>query len=255
MLGGYLIAYLNLDKVIKIIRNEDEPKPVLIKAFKLTEVQAEAILNMRLRSLRKLEEMEIRREDKDLRDEEGHQGAARLRRRSNGTRSASRSARCARLSARRRRSASAARPSPMRPSTISRSDRGGVGRARADHGRDLRQGLDPRAEGPCRRPLGPRLQDRRRADDRLLRRDHVEMLVLFATNGNSTRSTSRSCRAGAAMASRSACSSTSSRTPTIVVAVRHQGGRKFLIASSEGQGFVVAGGRVRRPIPARASRC
>jgi topoisomerase-4 subunit A len=69
VLGGYLIAYLNIDKVIKIIRTEDEPKPALIKAFKLTEVQAEAILNMRLRSLRKLEEMEIRTEDKNLRAE------------------------------------------------------------------------------------------------------------------------------------------------------------------------------------------
>ncbi len=69
VLGGYLIAYLNLDKVIKIIRTEDEPKPVLMKTFKLTDVQAEAILNMRLRNLRKLEEMEIRKEDKDLRAE------------------------------------------------------------------------------------------------------------------------------------------------------------------------------------------
>ncbi|MGP8120534.1 MAG: DNA topoisomerase IV subunit A [Xanthobacteraceae bacterium] len=69
VLGGYLIAYLNLDKVIKIIRTEDEPKPVLIKTFTLTELQADSILNMRLRSLRKLEEMEIRREDKELRAE------------------------------------------------------------------------------------------------------------------------------------------------------------------------------------------
>ncbi|MET4295053.1 topoisomerase-4 subunit A [Bradyrhizobium sp. LB8.2] len=69
ILSGLLIAYLNIDEVIRIIRNEDEPKPALIKAFKLTEVQAEAILNMRLRSLRKLEEMEIRSEDKDLRKE------------------------------------------------------------------------------------------------------------------------------------------------------------------------------------------
>jgi topoisomerase-4 subunit A len=66
VLAGYLIAYLDLDKVIKIIRTEDEPKPVLMKTFKLTEVQAEAILNMRLRSLRKLEEMEIRGEQKEL---------------------------------------------------------------------------------------------------------------------------------------------------------------------------------------------
>jgi topoisomerase IV subunit A len=69
VLGGYLIAYLNIDKVIKIIRTEDEPKPVLMKTFKLTEVQTEAILNMRLRSLRKLEEFEIRTEDKNLRGE------------------------------------------------------------------------------------------------------------------------------------------------------------------------------------------
>jgi topoisomerase-4 subunit A len=69
VLGGLLVAYLNLDKVIKIIRSEDEPKPVLIKTFKLTEVQADAILNMRLRNLRKLEEMEIKRENKDLREE------------------------------------------------------------------------------------------------------------------------------------------------------------------------------------------
>jgi topoisomerase-4 subunit A len=69
VLGGYLVAYLNLDKVIKIIRNEDEPKPVLMKTFKLSDVQADAILNMRLRNLRKLEEMEIRTEDKNLRTE------------------------------------------------------------------------------------------------------------------------------------------------------------------------------------------
>ncbi|WLA78548.1 MULTISPECIES: DNA topoisomerase IV subunit A [Bradyrhizobium] len=69
VLGGHLVAYLNLDKVIKIIRTEDEPKPVLMKTFKLSEIQADAILNMRLRNLRRLEEMEIRTEDKDLRKE------------------------------------------------------------------------------------------------------------------------------------------------------------------------------------------
>src|SRR5256714_2013203 len=69
VLGGYLVAYLNLDRVIKIIRNEDEPKPVLMRSFKLSEVQADAVLNMRLRNLRKLEEIEIKREDKQLRAE------------------------------------------------------------------------------------------------------------------------------------------------------------------------------------------
>src|SRR5258708_24488868 len=66
VLGGYLIAYLNIDKVIRIIRTEDEPKPELMKAFKLTEVQADAILDMRLRRLRKLEAIELRTEDKNL---------------------------------------------------------------------------------------------------------------------------------------------------------------------------------------------
>ncbi|MCO5154207.1 MULTISPECIES: DNA topoisomerase IV subunit A [unclassified Shinella] len=62
ILGGYLVAYLNLDEVIRIIREEDEPKTSLMETFSLTDVQAEAILNMRLRSLRKLEEFEIRTE-------------------------------------------------------------------------------------------------------------------------------------------------------------------------------------------------
>jgi topoisomerase IV subunit A len=69
VLGGYLVAYLNIDKVIKMIRKEDEPKAVLMKTFKLSEVQADAILNMRLRNLRRLEEMQIREEDRALRAE------------------------------------------------------------------------------------------------------------------------------------------------------------------------------------------
>ncbi|PHP66911.1 DNA topoisomerase IV subunit A [Zhengella mangrovi] len=66
ILGGYLIAYLNIDEVIRIIREEDEPKKQLMITFELTDNQAEAILNMRLRNLRKLEEFEIRKEFDDL---------------------------------------------------------------------------------------------------------------------------------------------------------------------------------------------
>ncbi|TCS64236.1 DNA topoisomerase IV subunit A [Varunaivibrio sulfuroxidans] len=62
ILGGMLIAFLNLDEVIHIIRTEDEPKAVMIRQFALSDIQAEAILNMRLRQLRKLEEIEIRTE-------------------------------------------------------------------------------------------------------------------------------------------------------------------------------------------------
>ena len=72
VLDGYIVAYLNLDEVIRIIREEDEPKQVLIATFNLTDNQAEAILNMRLRALRKLEEMELRREHQQLTEERGH---------------------------------------------------------------------------------------------------------------------------------------------------------------------------------------
>ncbi|MEO1264917.1 MAG: DNA gyrase subunit A, partial [Pseudomonadota bacterium] len=69
VLDGYLIAFLNIDEVIRIIRFEDEPKAKLIETFSLSDVQAEAILNLRLRSLSKLEEVEIRAEHKRLSDE------------------------------------------------------------------------------------------------------------------------------------------------------------------------------------------
>jgi len=71
ILDGLLAAYLNLDEVIRIIRREDEPKPVLMKRFKLSEIQAEAILETKLRHLAKLEEMKIRDEQKKLAEERG----------------------------------------------------------------------------------------------------------------------------------------------------------------------------------------
>ncbi|RUM05603.1 DNA topoisomerase IV subunit A [Rhizobium chutanense] len=71
ILGGLLIAYLNIDEVIRIIREEDEPKPVMVARWDLTDNQVEAILNMRLRSLRKLEEFEIRKEFDELTREKG----------------------------------------------------------------------------------------------------------------------------------------------------------------------------------------
>ena len=69
ILSGYLIAFLNLDEIIRIIREEDDPKAEMMKKFSLTENQAEAILNMKLRSLRKLEEKEIRGEYEELENE------------------------------------------------------------------------------------------------------------------------------------------------------------------------------------------
>ncbi len=74
VLDGYLAVFLNLDEVIRIIREEDHAKPALIARFMLTDLQAEAILNMRLRSLRRLEELEIRKEHKALTREAGGLG-------------------------------------------------------------------------------------------------------------------------------------------------------------------------------------
>ncbi len=70
VLDGYLAVYLNLDEVIRIIREEDEPKAALIRRFEISDIQAEAVLNMRLRSLRRLEEIEIRREHATLTKEQ-----------------------------------------------------------------------------------------------------------------------------------------------------------------------------------------
>ncbi len=70
VLDGYLIAYLNIDEIIRIIRGEDEPKPILMKKWKLTDDQADAILNLRLRALRRLEEIEIKTEHQTLSAEE-----------------------------------------------------------------------------------------------------------------------------------------------------------------------------------------
>jgi topoisomerase-4 subunit A len=69
VLEGYLVAFLNIDEVIAIIRSEDKPKPVLMKRFKLSDTQADAILDLRLRSLSKLEEMRIRGEQEELAEE------------------------------------------------------------------------------------------------------------------------------------------------------------------------------------------
>jgi len=69
ILEGLLTAYLNIDEVIEIIRNEDEPKPVMMARFNISETQAEAILNIRLRHLAKLEEFELRAEQDELEDE------------------------------------------------------------------------------------------------------------------------------------------------------------------------------------------
>ena len=137
ILDGLLIAYLNLDEVIRIIRREDEPKPVLMKRFKLTDVQAEAILETKLRHLARLEEMKIRGEQEELaeereraREDAQEQGEADASwcatsssptPRSTATRGAPRSS-----SARRRRRSTRPSSSPREPVTVVLSTSGWV---------------------------------------------------------------------------------------------------------------------------------
>jgi topoisomerase IV subunit A len=139
ILEGYLIAYLNLDEVIRIIREEDEPKPALMKRFKLTDNQAEAILNMRLRALRKLEEMEIRTEhDKLTKEQKGlKEGQGNLQQENPARPQKNRFCRSTRCCRRARRN---------------------VDRERTHHRGLLRKGLDTFDEGPPRRHFNTVLQ-------------------------------------------------------------------------------------------------
>ena len=174
ILGGYLIAYLNLDKVIKIIREEDEPKPVLMKTFKLTDVQADAILNMRLRNLRKLEEMEIRKENKDLAEEKG---TIEKLLRSEDLQWKTIAWQIKEV----RKTFGPATPLGKRrtgfeqaPEHDEADDRGRDGRTGADHRRGLGEGLDPRTARQCHRSGGPAVQVRRQAQARVLCGDDVQ---------------------------------------------------------------------------------
>ena len=172
VLDGFLIVYLNIDKVIKIIREKDEPKPALMKAFQLTEVQAEAILNMRLRSLRKLEEMEIRREHDSLTKERKELKALLASEDKQWKKIADeikslkdRFGQKTELG--RRRTSFEVAPEGMAEDLGRGPDREGAG----DCG-PLREGLDPRHQGPSRRARRPCLQGGRPAEARRAHPDH-----------------------------------------------------------------------------------
>ena len=175
VLGGLLVAYLNLDRVIKIIRNEDEPKPVLMTAFKLTDVQADAILNMRLRNLRKLEEMEIRQGGKERCGSRRNRSKRWSARKTSSGRSVAaqikevRAAFGPKTALGKRRTEFAEAPEhdeaameaamvEREPITVVVSEKGWI--------RALK--------GPRDRPVRHRLQDRRLPEARVLRRDDLE---------------------------------------------------------------------------------
>ena len=146
-----IVVFLNLDEVIRIVREDDEPKAALMARFALTETQANYILDTRLRSLRRLEEMALRKEQKDARGGERlDRGAARQRKEAmaGGRLRDPRREEEIRAGHQARQAAHHVRDSA--------GDRGrtrrGADRARAGDDPGFAEGLDPRAERPCRRP-------------------------------------------------------------------------------------------------------
>ncbi|PWB57573.1 MAG: DNA topoisomerase IV subunit A [Bradyrhizobiaceae bacterium] len=239
VLGGYLVAYLNLDKVIKIIRHEDEPKPVLIKTFRLSEVQADAILNMRLRNLRRLEEMEIRLEDKALRGEkkalEELTGSEKQQWKAVGDQiRAVKATFGPKTPLGKRRTSFAEAPEhdlaaieealvEREPVTVVVSDKGWV-RALRGHVEDV-SGLAFKA------------------DDRLrfaFFAETTSKLLFFATNGRFYTLDAAKLPGGRGHGEPVRLFFDLEQEADIVAALPFQGGRKFLVASHEGRGFVVA---------------
>jgi topoisomerase-4 subunit A len=237
VLGGYLIAYLNLDKVIRIIRTEDEPKPVLIRTFKLTDVQADAILNMRLRNLRKLEELEIRREDKDLRDEqkklkalvksEAEQwktvaGEIRKVRETFGPKTELGKRRTTFGEVRDVEQELAEVLVEREPVTVVVSEKGWV-RALRGHVSDL-SGVQFKSDDALQFSFFA---------------ETTSKCVFFASNGKFYTIDAAKLPGGRGHGEPVRLFIDLEQDATIVAAFKHQGGRKFLVASAQGKGFVV----------------
>ncbi|QQS13216.1 MAG: DNA topoisomerase IV subunit A [Rhodospirillales bacterium] len=239
MLDGFLIAYLNLDEVIEIIRRDDEPKPALMKRFKLSDLQAESILNMRLRSLRRLEEVEIRKEHKTLsqerKDLKALLGDDSLQWQAVATETQELRKRYgARTEKGRRRTEVADAPAPVdvpieafiekEPVTVVCSEKGWI-RAAKGH-------LDPQQAADLKYKEGDR-------EKFTLHALSTDKLLVFGTNGRfytigvdrlpGARGHGEPLRLMIDLAN----------DQDIVAMSVHKGGRRFLVASHEGRGFIV----------------
>jgi topoisomerase-4 subunit A len=239
VLGGYLIAYLNLDEVIRIIRNEDEPKPVLMRRFKLSDVQADAILNMRLRNLRKLEEMEIKTEDKDLRKERAElkkllgseeeqwrsvAGEIKKIRETFGPKTALGKRRTTFAEAPQHDEAAIEEAMVERePITVVVSEKGWI-RALRGHVSDL-SGVAFKADDGLKFAFPA---------------ETTSKILVFATNGRFYTLDGAKLPGGRGHGEPVRLFIDLEQTHELVAVLRHQGGRKFLVASAQGVGFVVA---------------
>ena len=239
VLGGLLVAYLNLDKVIKIIRNEDEPKPVLMKTFKISDVQADAILNMRLRNLRKLEEMEIKTENKELAEEKaGIEKLLRSEKQQWSTVSDQikevREAFSKKTPLGKRRTEFADAPEHdeaaieeamvvREPITVVVSEKGWI-RALRGHQADI-SGIAFKADD------GPKFA---------FPAETTSKILVFATNGRFYTIDAAKLPGGRGHGEPVRLYADMEQDAELVSAFRYQGGRKFLVASKTGRGFVVS---------------
>jgi topoisomerase-4 subunit A len=237
ILDGYLSVFLNIDKVIKIIRTSDDPKAELIKAFKLTDLQAESILNMRLRSLRKLEEIEIRQEHASLQVEQKDlKSLVRSEDKQNDRLKDSFHALRAKFGAKtplgKRRSmltdAPAIEDVPMEalvekePITVVCSDKGWI-RAMKGH-------IEPNDDVKFKEGDKGRFWVKAQTTDKL---------VLLATNGRFFTLECKDLPGGRGHGEPVRLMCDLENDQDIVALFVHQPGRKLLIASSSGRGFVV----------------
>ncbi|MEJ2119213.1 MAG: DNA topoisomerase IV subunit A [Alphaproteobacteria bacterium] len=236
ILRGYIIAYLNIDEVIRIIREEDEPKKVMMKKWKLSDIQAEAILNMRLRALRKLEEIEIREElgaleaeEKDLKrlkDEKRRWTVIADQIRETGKRFGGDDA------LGRRRTDMGEAPSAeiipietvmeVEPVTVLCSAKGWI-RARTGH-------LEPDAEAKYKEGDAEQFRIHAQTSDRL---------IAFASNGRFYTIGVDKLPGGRGHGEPLRLMVNIGNAEEIVALMVHKPGRKLIVASSDGRGFIV----------------
>jgi topoisomerase-4 subunit A len=237
ILGGYLIVYLNLDAVIRIVREEDKPKEALMAAFDLTELQANSILDMRLRALRKLEEIEIRKEHRQLTAEQ-------------------KSLKGLIQSEAKRWEAIAAEIEAVR----AQFGEGALGRRRTETGRVLPAVLVDEAAFVEREPitvilsekgwiraqrghLPPETEHRLKEGDALklsLHAETTDRILLFATNGRAYTLKAGAIPRGRGDGQPLRLMIDLPNEDEIVESHVHRDGARFLVASRDGKGFVVA---------------
>jgi topoisomerase-4 subunit A len=237
VLEGFLVAYLNLDRMIEIIRFEDDPKAVMIAEFSLTDVQAEAILNMRLRNLRKLEEMEIRGERDALTVERAglvellDSEAGQWRRIADEIRATRKAfGKSARGGARRTTFDDAPEVEEVslesmierEPITVVCSEMGWI--------RALRGRIDPSTELKFKDGDGPRF---------LIHAETTDKLLLFASNGRMYTLAANSLPGGRGMGEPVRLMVDLPNEAQMVTLFVHTPGAKLLVASDAGDGFIL----------------